>query len=40
MMPATRPVGDLLRDWRQGRRLSQLALAGEAEVSARHVSFL
>jgi transcriptional regulator with XRE-family HTH domain len=37
---ANRPVGDLLRDWRQRRRLSQLDLALEAEVSARHVSFL
>ena len=34
------PVGDLLRTWRQRRRLSQLALATEAEVSTRHVSFL
>jgi transcriptional regulator with XRE-family HTH domain len=32
--------GDMLRDWRQRRRLSQLALASEAEVSARHLSFL
>jgi transcriptional regulator with XRE-family HTH domain len=34
------PVGDLLRGWRQRRRLSQLYLALEAEVSTRHVSFL
>src|SRR6478752_4847308 len=40
MNTASRPVGDLLRDWRQRRRLSQLALASEADVSARHVSFL
>jgi transcriptional regulator with XRE-family HTH domain len=33
-------VGELLRDWRQRRRLSQLDLALEAGVSARHVSFL
>ena len=33
-------VGDLLRDWRQRRRLSQLDLALEAGVSARHLSFL
>jgi transcriptional regulator with XRE-family HTH domain len=33
-------IGDLLRDWRQRRRLSQLALATEADVSARHLSFL
>ena len=30
----------LLRHWRQRRRLSQLELAGEAKVSARHLSFL
>jgi transcriptional regulator with XRE-family HTH domain len=40
MMTTTRPVGELLRDWRQRRRLSQLDLALEADVSARHVSFL
>ena len=33
-------VGDLLRDWRQRRRFSQLDLAGEAEVSTRHLSFV
>jgi transcriptional regulator with XRE-family HTH domain len=33
-------VGSLLRDWRQRRRLSQLDLALEAGVSARHVSFV
>src|SRR3954447_6148538 len=36
----TRPIGDLLREWRERRRLSQLALALEGEVSARHLSFL
>ena len=37
----TRPaVGDLLRDWRQRRRLSQLDLASDAGVSARHLSFV
>ncbi|WGF87382.1 helix-turn-helix domain-containing protein [Marinivivus vitaminiproducens] len=35
-----RPVGVLLRDWRQRRRLSQLGLALEADISSRHVSFL
>jgi transcriptional regulator with XRE-family HTH domain len=40
MSTATRPVGELLRGWRQTRRLSQLDLALEADVSARHVSFL
>ena len=33
-------VGDLLRDWRQRRRMSQLDLSLEAEVSARHLSFV
>jgi transcriptional regulator with XRE-family HTH domain len=37
---ATVRVGPLLRDWRQRRRLSQLELALEAGVSARHVSFV
>ncbi|MGL4234755.1 helix-turn-helix domain-containing protein [Tabrizicola sp.] len=32
--------GDLLRQWRQRRALSQLALSGEAEISQRHLSFL
>ncbi|WP_236147405.1 helix-turn-helix transcriptional regulator [Mycolicibacterium sp. CH28] len=32
--------GELLRDWRRRRRLSQLDLALHAEVSARHVSFV
>src|SRR5436190_1085982 len=35
-----RAVGGLLRDWRQRRRLSQLDLAVEAEVSPRHLSFV
>lgn len=33
-------VGPLLRRWRESRHLSQLGLALEAEVSARHISFL
>src|SRR5215212_9321105 len=33
-------VGPLLRDWRKRRRLSQLDLALEAGVSARHLSFV
>jgi transcriptional regulator with XRE-family HTH domain len=32
--------GDLLRKWRQDRKISQLALASRAEVSARHLSFI
>ena len=34
------PVGELLRQWRVRRPLSQLDLAGDAGVSARHLSFL
>ncbi len=34
------PFGRLLREWRQARRRSQLDLALDAEVSARHLSFL
>jgi transcriptional regulator with XRE-family HTH domain len=37
---ATAGVGPLLRDWRTRRRLSQLDLALEAGVSARHLSFV
>ena len=33
-------IGPLLRRWREARRLSQLELALEAEVSTRHISFL
>jgi transcriptional regulator with XRE-family HTH domain len=33
-------VGDHLREWRQRRHLSQLELAGDAEISARHLSFV
>jgi transcriptional regulator with XRE-family HTH domain len=34
------PLGTLLKEWRQRRRMSQLDLALEAGVSARHLSFL
>src|SRR3954465_12109364 len=34
------PLGTLLKDWRRRRRLSQLDLALEAGVSARHLSFV
>nr|WP_179712294.1 helix-turn-helix transcriptional regulator [Paraburkholderia bryophila] len=37
---ASRTVGDLLREWRQRRRMSQLLLATEADVSTRHLSFV
>jgi transcriptional regulator with XRE-family HTH domain len=33
-------VGDLIRDWRARRRMSQLDLALEAGVSQRHLSFV
>ncbi|GAA1599747.1 helix-turn-helix transcriptional regulator [Kribbella hippodromi] len=35
-----RPVGELLRGWRERRRFSQLELANRVEVSTRHVSFV
>ncbi len=36
----TAHIGDHLREWRQRRHLSQLDLAGDAEISARHLSFV
>jgi transcriptional regulator with XRE-family HTH domain len=39
-MDNSRPIGDHLREWRQRRRLSQLDLALEAEISTKHLSFL
>jgi len=36
----TRPFGQVLRQWRLARRMSQLTLATEAEISSRHLSFL
>ncbi|MGH9903529.1 MAG: helix-turn-helix domain-containing protein [Pyrinomonadaceae bacterium] len=36
----TQPVGDLLREWRRRRRMSQLDLACEADISSRHLSFI
>nr|WP_297457527.1 helix-turn-helix transcriptional regulator [uncultured Halomonas sp.] len=35
-----RHVGDFLREWRQRRRMSQMELALEADISTRHLSFL
>jgi transcriptional regulator with XRE-family HTH domain len=40
MQTDVRPVGNLLREWRQRRRLSQLDLALGADISARHLSFV
>src|ERR1043166_4976510 len=39
---AERPIhfGEHLREWRQRRHLSQLDLAGDADISARHLSFV
>jgi transcriptional regulator with XRE-family HTH domain len=37
---AMHSVGDLLREWRQRRHLSQLALACDANISTRHLSFI
>ncbi len=33
-------IGEHLRGWRQRRHLSQLDLAGDADISARHLSFV
>ena len=40
MGTSIQPVGDLLREWRQRRRMSQLDLALEAEISTKHLRFL
>ncbi|RYG35706.1 XRE family transcriptional regulator [bacterium] len=40
MTAIARPVGEHLRDWRTRRRLSQLELAYDAEISPRHLSFV
>jgi transcriptional regulator with XRE-family HTH domain len=40
MLNRVLPVGGLLRQWRQRRRLSQLDLACDAGISTRHLSFL
>ena len=40
LAPAQRPVGALLREWRERRRLSQLELSIQAQISTRHLSFV
>ena len=40
MASSANSIGALLRTWRERRRLSQLELAGAADISARHMSFL
>src|ERR1700735_1679073 len=37
---ATPALGQLLREWRERRRLSQLDLSIQADISARHLSFV
>jgi transcriptional regulator with XRE-family HTH domain len=39
-MTRQRPVGHLLREWRERRRLSQLDLSNQAAISTRHLSFV
>ena len=38
--PEISPLGALLRQWRATRRMSQLDLSLEAEISSRHLSFV
>jgi transcriptional regulator with XRE-family HTH domain len=40
MSQAAHRIGDHLREWRQRRRMSQMDLALDAEISTRHLSFL
>lgn len=40
MPPLPLPIGKQLQAWRHRRHLSQLALATEAEISQRHLSFI
>ncbi|MGK6354620.1 helix-turn-helix domain-containing protein [Sphingomonas sp. DT-207] len=40
MQLQVRPLGEQIREWRQRRRLSQMDLALEAEISTRHLSFI
>jgi transcriptional regulator with XRE-family HTH domain len=37
---AEHPLGDLLRQWRSARRMSQMDLALEAGISTRHLSYV
>ena len=38
--PASETLGDVLREWRRLRRLSQIDLAADARISTRHLSFV
>ena len=39
-LTAPTPVGKMLREWRERRRLSQLDLSIQADISTRHLSFV
>ncbi|ATQ41949.1 helix-turn-helix domain-containing protein [Caulobacter mirabilis] len=39
-MSTQTPIGELIRDWRQRRRLTQMDLAYDAEISPKHLSFI
>ena len=39
-MTAIHAFGELLKDWRARRRMSQLDLALDAEISQKHLSFI
>ena len=39
-MQTQTPIGKLLRQWRNTRHMSQLDVAGDAEISTRHLSFV
>jgi transcriptional regulator with XRE-family HTH domain len=40
VVPRAHPVGDLLRDWRNRRAMSQADLAFDAAISIRHLSYV
>jgi transcriptional regulator with XRE-family HTH domain len=40
MTPTPAPIGQLFRAWREQRRMSQLELACEANISQKHLSFI
>jgi transcriptional regulator with XRE-family HTH domain len=39
-LTSAEPIGGLLREWRRRRRMSQLDLACDADISTKHLSFL
>ena len=40
IVPSNASLGVMLREWRAARRLSQLDLALDADISARHLSYI